>query len=329
MEDECRRAIAQTRIARWSFRFLGRAMDARDVRERSSTTPAPRCSPGGGVPGFAGRGPEGLRDGATFREAVGYAAALLAAAGCEHPDKDAQAVVAYAGALSAEDLLGSADDPFPSERGPALSALLRRRIEREPLEYILGRCRFYGVELVVDPRVMVPREDRTGLLVRVGEDLPGQSRVHEVGTGSGAVALALKQRRPDLMVTGSDVSPAATEVAQANAERLRLDVGFFTASNLPAGDYDLVLANLPYSAEGKISTALPPELAKHQPPVALVAGADGFAAIRRFLATAAAGTNVALEHAPEQASTVRDLLASAHTLQDDAGEERVTTGIVL
>ncbi len=162
-------------------------------------------------------------------------------------------------------------DPDRPVEGAAIRTfqhLVRRRsVGREPVAYLLGTKGFRHIELAVDPRVLVPRPE-TELLVEVGLTLAQGARVHDACTGSGAVALALKQERPDLRVTGSDASEAAIEVARANAQRLGLDVDFAVADLLEAaGDADAVLANPPYVEDG---AQLPPELA-HEPPQALFA----------------------------------------------------------
>ena len=100
---------------------------------------------------------------------------------------------------------------------------MKRRIARDPLAYVLGKAPFRNLDIAVDARVLWPRRE-TELLVEVGTTLPEGARVHEVGTGSGAIALALMSERPDLVITASDLSEEAVEAARENAERLGLDL---------------------------------------------------------------------------------------------------------
>jgi release factor glutamine methyltransferase len=148
-----------------------------------------------------------------------------------------------------------------------------------------------------------------------------------VGTGSGAVALALIDERPDLEVSASDVSQGAVDVARANAARLGLEPALSVARGLPDGRFDLVLANLPYVREDEWPS-LQPEIRAYEPREALVGGADGLDAIRELVAQAPRGTRLALEHAPAQAEAVRALLRDPETRRDLDGHERVTVGRV-
>ncbi len=250
------------------------------------------------------------------------AVAELAEAGCETPRLDAELLLADAlgvdrAALYARDV--------PAEP-PGFAERVRRRAAREPVAYITGRRAFRRIELAVDRRVLIPRPD-TETLVEAALDLPRGARVHDVGSGSGAVALGLKDERPDLAVSASDASADAVDVARANAERLGLDVAFGVARGLPAGAWDLVVANLPYVCEDEWD-GLAPEIRLYEPREALVSGPDGLDAIRELVAGAPAGTRVALEHAPRQAAAVRALLAGASTLRDLGGHERITLGAV-
>jgi release factor glutamine methyltransferase len=249
---------------------------------------------------------------ATETRLLALGRAMLARAGVEEPESDARALLAHAsGAARIEE---------------RTTALFERRAMREPLAYILGRCRFCGLELLVDRRVLVPTEERTGTLVSAALDAAPRARVHEVGTGSGAVALAVKTARPDLVVTASDISADAIDVARENGRRLELDVAFSQAAGLPPGDFDLVVANLPYTDSDQVTQKLEPEEARFQPAVALWAGRDSLAIIRGLIEETPAGTRLALEHAPHHAEELRGLLDGAETLRDARGDERVTVG---
>jgi release factor glutamine methyltransferase len=200
---------------------------------------------------------------------------------------------------------------------------VRRRVMREPVAYILGRRAFRYIELEVDARVLIPRPE-TELLVECAVEMPEGASVHDIGTGSGAIALAIKQERPDMRVSGSDSSARAVEVARQNAARLRLDV---CLGEGPDFDVDLIVANLPYVRDDEWN-GLQPEIRLYEPRSALTAGADGLDAIRALIVTAPAGTQLALEHAPAQSEAIRALLVGAETLTDLAGRERVTLGSV-
>jgi release factor glutamine methyltransferase len=179
----------------------------------------------------------------------------------------------------------------------------------------------------VDERVLVPTEHRTGALVEVALGLPRGARVHEVGTGCGAVALAVKHRRPDLEVSASDISEDALEVARENVRRLGLDVSLSRRDGLAPGRFDLVLANLPYTDTAQVTQTLPPEETRFQPGVALWAGRDSLGLIRRLIGEARTGTRMALEHAPHHTAEMHALLHGARTLRDARGDERVTVGL--
>ena len=263
---------------------------------------------------------------APVRDALSAAEDALRAAGCDTPRLDAELLVAHAMGVGREQLFIDADGGLQPAASRRAMELVRRRVAREPVAYIVGLKGFRHIDLRVDRRVLIPRPE-TELLVELALPLPAGARVHDVGTGSGAVALALKHERPDLFVSASDASPDAVDVARANAAALGLDVPVSVAAGLPRGDYDMVLANLPYVREDEWRT-LAPEITRYEPREALVSGEDGLDAIRALVEQAPAGTLVALEHAPAQAAAVRAMLGAAETHGDLAGRERVTAGRV-
>jgi release factor glutamine methyltransferase len=227
-------------------------------------------------------------------------------------------------------LVASGKLDIPPAATRVIGERIRRRVMREPVAYILGRQAFRHIELAVDPRVLIPRPE-TELLVECAVEMDEGARVHDLGTGSGAVALAIASERPDMHVTASDASADAVDVAAANGSRLGLRVEVVAASDWPGAAFefapDVVVANLPYVREDEWAR-LQPEIRLYEPRSALVSGEDGLDAIRALVHTAPAGTQLALEHAPAQAAQVRSLLVGGETLMDLAGRERVTLGSV-
>jgi release factor glutamine methyltransferase len=260
----------------------------------------------------------------TVREALDAAVPALSAAGCSTPRLDAEVLVADVLTVDRGALVASPEMAIKGGQARLIGERVRRRLAREPVAYIVGRRGFRRIELSVDSRVLIPRPE-TELLVEVALELPAGSRVHDVGTGSGAVALALLDERPDLVVTASDASLAAVAVARENAARLGLPLEVSVQRGFRAGRVDLVVANLPYVREDEWD-GLAPEIRKYEPREALVSGADGLDAIRELVAGAPSGTLLALEHGPAQAAAVRALLQDAETRADLAGRERVTVG---
>jgi release factor glutamine methyltransferase len=265
---------------------------------------------------------------ATVGELLDSAAEKIEAAGCEEPRTDAEALVASALGISVEELSrDGAAEPSPQVVA-AVEAAVARRADHEPLAYVLGRAPFRELEIHVDPRVLWPRRE-TELLVEVGTELPKGARVHEVGTGSGAISLALLSERPDLRVTASDLSPEAAEAARENAERLGIELEVSVAEGLPDGleDVHMVIANLPYVTDETIYDRSP-EI-RREPRIAVTGacGADGLGVIRGLIGETPSGWKLAMEHDTHHGPAMREMLGDATTLRDYMGDERVTVGV--
>jgi release factor glutamine methyltransferase len=258
------------------------------------------------------------------------AAERIAAAGIEDARTEAEIIVADALGVGPSELTVESAGEVDGEVAAKIERNVQRRVEREPMAYVLGRAPFRNLEIYVDERVLWPRRE-TELLVEVGTKLPEGARVHEVGTGSGAIALALLSERPDLKVTASDLSPEAVEAARENAERLGLPLEVTVGRGLPesveAEDVDLVIANMPYVTDETIFERSP-EIQK-EPRMAVTGdcGEDGLGVIRGVIAETPSGWKLAMEHDTHHGPAMRELLREATTLQDYEGDDRVTVGL--
>jgi release factor glutamine methyltransferase len=255
----------------------------------------------------------------TIRDLLQGAAAALGAAGSPTPRLDAEVLLAAVLGLDRARLYARLRDPWPGGALDPFAALLRRRLAGEPVAYLVGHKDFYGLDLLVDHRVLIPRPETEELVGRVlaalPDDAPGP--VADIGTGSGAIALALAAHRPRLRVYGCDLSPDALLVARRNAERHRLDDGRVQwlqgdlGAPLPER-VQAVVANLPYTVLDEVE----PAVRAWEPELALVGGGTrGTAAIARLLAAAPAwlqpGGFVALEIGYDQAPLLLPLAAAA------------------
>ena len=278
------------------------------------------------------------------REALSASVDAMRAAGIHEPRLDAELLLCEATGWDRAYLAANPEAEIPPPAARRFGETVRRRLRREPVAYILGRRGFRQIELAVDPRVLIPRPE-TELLVELALEMQPRTAL-DVGTGSGAIALAVASELPDCAVTATDTSPAALEVARANAERLglagRVELVEGSLSPEPSG-FDLVLANLPYVSEAEWG-GLEPEVTEWEPREALLAGPDGLDAIRSLLADrgrhfnrhpdemATAGRGmIALEVGEGQAAAVGSLLRGAgfgevETRADLAGIERVVVG---
>jgi len=288
------------------------------------------------------------------------AEALAAAASCGLARLDAQLLLLHALGREQADrawLLAHDGDAVSDAQREAYLALCEQRMAGAPVAYLVGYKEFYRLPLQVDPRVLVPRADTETLVewalevlgcasltaslrshagsrrLAVSEAHPSSPRVIDLGTGSGAIALAIKKMCPGARVIGTDASADAVDVARANAAALALDVEFQQRDWLDGIDdrFDLILSNPPYVAAGD------PHLAalEHEPISALAAGPDGLDDIRTIALQAPArllpGGWLLLEHGWDQAQAVRGLLAAAglahvQSRRDLAGIERCSGG---
>lgn len=165
-----------------------------------------------------------------------------------------------------------------------LEEVVNRRLSHEPVAYITNHCKFRGLDLFIDERVLVPRSETEPLVEIAVEELPQGSSVIDVGTGSGEVALAVKNERRDLIVAGSDISKDALDVASTNSEALDIKVDWYEADLLKGikNEFNAVLANLPYLPNVN-KNSYEPEMVEHEPQIALWGGLDGYDLIRRLL----------------------------------------------
>jgi release factor glutamine methyltransferase len=283
-------------------------------------------------------GPPSAAAAGTVAEALVSAADAIAAAGGDSPRLDAELLLASALACDRTALAADPGGPVPAPAARVFGAMVRRRVMREPVAYILGRKGFRNLELEVDRRVLIPRPE-TELLVEIALELEPRS-VLDVGTGSGAVALAIADELPEARVAAVDTSAEAIAVAAANTHRLGLAGRVeLSVGELPAGgerEFDLVVANLPYVRTDE-RPSLQPEITEYEPAAALFAGDDGLDAIRGLAAKLTPGPNgaqpalaceaIALEVGAGQAPEVAQLLEAAgfgsvECRRDLAGIER-------
>ena len=270
----------------------------------------------------------------SVKEALAAATDAFAAASVEMPRFDAEVLLAEATGWDRARLAAEPEAEVDAAAARRFGEMVRRRVRREPVAYILGRKGFRGLELAVDGRALIPRPE-TELLVEIALELEPRTAL-DVGTGSGAVALAVADELPECEVTGTDTSPAALDLARENSERLGIDGRVrFERGTVPDGRrFDLVLANLPYVGEDEWQR-LAPEITRYEPREALVAGADGVEAIASTVPAALAalepGASLALEVGAGQAGPVAELLVDLgfHQVegrQDLAGIPRVVLG---
>jgi release factor glutamine methyltransferase len=264
-------------------------------------------------------------------ELVKKSAEYLVARGIENGRREAEWIFSDSLGLSRLELYTRFDMPLENAEIERLRSLIVRRGKREPLAYVLGTQEFCGLRLTVGPGVLVPRPETEELLEAVLAEMPSSPcRVLDIGTGSGAIALAIKHQRPDCQVLAIDRSLEALAFARRNAQDLGLAVEFLEG-HLASGQQqlDLVIANLPYIADSE-RPLCDPELA-FEPAIALYADDEGLALIREVISDAprflAGSGQLWLEHGYQQGARIRALCAErgleCQTRRDGAGHERM------
>jgi release factor glutamine methyltransferase len=249
------------------------------------------------------------------------------------PRLDAELLLAFAVAKPRSAILAFPEAPIDPVAAENYRNLIRRRGDGEPLAYLTGSKEFYSLELEVTSATLVPRPETELLvdLVLARFTELAQPRILDLGTGCGAIALAIKQARPNSIVTAVDRSPLALDVARRNADRLSLDLRFVQSDwfeALSGETYDVIVTNPPYVARDDLDSS--PELV-HEPSRALDGGPDGLDEVRSILSAAgsrlAPGGFLILEHGHEQGGAVRALAvatgyATIETVTDLAGLDR-------
>ena len=259
-----------------------------------------------------------------MREALRLAERELAAAGVDTPRVDADLLLAHVLGVSRSGVYGAADAPVPD----SYHVLLGRRLQREPLAYVLGEWGFRRLVLKTDARALVPRPETEVVVERCLELLRGECepRVLDVGTGTGVIALAIADEHPDARVTAVDVSRDAVALARENAERLQLDVDVRVGDfDVAADGWDLVVSNPPYVTPAEWDT-LQPEIREWEPRGALVG-----VGLHEELARIAQTRRLVLETHECQAHDVAQTLTSlgytdVTVTADLAGKPRVVEG---
>ncbi len=275
---------------------------------------------------------------ATIGALLAEVAALVAGNPTAEPRAEAEILIAHVLGVARTRLWARPEEAVAPVAARAALDLAQRRATGEPIAYLVGRRAFWTLELEVGPAVLIPRPETELIVEQALARLPaGPARVADLGTGSGAVALALAAERPRWHVVATDSSADALGVARRNAERLGLGVDFrhgdWAQALRPDESFDLIASNPPYVAAGDphlVDGDLPWE-----PRTALVAGADGLDAIRGLAPAAfqhlADGGWLLLEHGATQGDAVRGLLAriglgAVRTMRDLSGLERLTMG---
>ncbi len=276
------------------------------------------------------------------RSLIAGAALRLEHAGVDSAWLDAEVLLAEAACLTRERLWARFKQPLEEQAASAFAALVARRVRREPLAYLTGRREFYGLELEVCPDVLIARPETETLVDLALAQLKGrrQARVLDLGTGCGAIAMAIAVHTAGVRLVGADICSRALSVARRNVQRHglsqrialeRCDIFTPQDGGPHLGRFDLVVSNPPYVTDDEYAR-LSPEVRCYEPRTALVAGADGLSFYRRIAAQLPGhlfqGGVALLEVDPRRAQAVGELMAAAGARSigshpDLAGQVRV------
>ena len=282
-------------------------------------------------------------DGWTVKRILDWTTAHLEKRGSDSPRLDAEILLAHARGCERIELYTRYADLLSDAQRATMRDLVRRRANAEPVAYLVGYKEFYSLPFAVTPDVLIPRPETEILVLEAIEFAKaanrGGLRLLDLCTGSGCIAIAAAKNLTELSVTATDLSPAALEVAKSNAarnqvaERIEFYEGDLFAPLPPEVRFDIIASNPPYVAESDYE-GLPPDIRRHEPSLALIAGPEGLDILRRIASEARSYLNpgglLLLELAPEQAETVagwlRGSFAEVTILKDLAGEARVVRG---
>ncbi|MDA0254448.1 MAG: peptide chain release factor N(5)-glutamine methyltransferase [Planctomycetota bacterium] len=276
----------------------------------------------------------------TVGRLLSWTTGWLGERGSESARLDAEILLAHVRGCQRILLYTAFAEAVPEDQRAEFRTLVRRRGQGEPVAYLVGSKEFFSLPLNVSPAVLVPRPETEGLVVRT-LDLcreAGEARIIDVGTGSGAIAVAVAKHLPEAKVAATDISAEALAVARGNAarhgltERIAFSQGDLLADPAVSGPWDVIIANLPYVREDEFAE-LPRDVREHEPRLALVGGRRGVELIERLAAQAstrlAPGGWLILEAGPAVAADVEAVLAATAglelrpTLADLAGLPRV------
>ena len=273
----------------------------------------------------------------TLLEVIKKTTDFFSAKGVENPRLNAELLIGHVLGLQRMQLYLQFERPVTEPELEKIRPLVKRRSQREPLQYILGETEFFHLKLKIDRRALIPRPETEHLCELITQRLPAPpATILDLGTGSGAIALGLAAFYPNAAVTALDVSGAALDLARENAEalglagRTRLLCSDWFAALEPGARFDLIVANPPYLSEQETAAAMP-EVRGHEPLVALASGADGLAALTRILTEAprflVETGLLALETGLDQQTVLREQAAAAgftrvESLRDLTDRER-------